>query len=54
MLSIRRAARDKGLEHIEGLVPTNNLQYAQLMRRLDFEIRSFPEDPEFRLVVYKL
>jgi hypothetical protein len=24
------------------------------MRRLDFEIRSFPEDPEFRLVVHKL
>jgi acetyltransferase len=54
MLSIMEVARDKGLEHIEGLVLTNNPNMLKLMRRLDFEIRSFPEDPEFRLVVHKL
>lgn len=54
MLSIMEVARDKGLEQIEGLVLTNNPNMLKLMRRLGFEIRSFPEDPEFRLVVHRL
>lgn len=54
MLSIMEVARDKGLEQIEGLVLTNNPNMLKLMRRLGFEIRPFPDDPEFRLVVHPL
>lgn len=54
MHSIMEVAREKGLEQIEGLVLTNNPNMLKLMRRLGFEIRSFPEDPEFRLVVHRL
>ncbi|MBS7351294.1 MAG: GNAT family N-acetyltransferase, partial [Comamonas sp.] len=54
MLSIMDVARDKGLERIEGLVLANNPNMLKLMRRLGFEIRHFPDDPEFRLVVHPL
>ena len=54
MLSIMEVARDKGLEQIEGLVLANNPNMLKLMRRLGFEIRLFPDDPEFRLVVHPL
>ncbi len=54
MLSIMEVARDKGLERIEGLVLANNPNMLKLMRRLGFEIRHFPDDPEFRLVVHAL
>jgi acetyltransferase len=54
MLSIMEVARDKGLEQIEGLVLANNPNMLKLMRRLGFEIRPFPDDPEFRLVVHPL
>ncbi|MDD3018604.1 MAG: bifunctional acetate--CoA ligase family protein/GNAT family N-acetyltransferase [Comamonas sp.] len=54
MLSIMEVARDKGLEQIEGLVLSNNPNMLKLMRRLGFEIRPFPDDPEFRLVVHPL
>ncbi len=54
MLSIMEVARDKGLEQIEGLVLTNNPNMLKLMRRLGFDVRPFPDDPEFRFVVHRL
>ena len=54
MLSIADFARDKGLAHIEGLVLANNPNMLRLMRGLGYEVRSFPEDPDFKLVVKAL
>lgn len=54
MLSIMDVARDRGLSEIQGLVLSNNNNMLKLMRRLGFEVRPFPEDPEFRLVVHYL
>jgi acetyltransferase len=49
MLSIMDVARAKGLAEIQGLVLTNNDGMLRLMRSLGFEIRSYTEDPDFRL-----
>ncbi|WP_019374969.1 GNAT family N-acetyltransferase, partial [Melaminivora alkalimesophila] len=54
MLSIMDVARDRGLAEIQGLVLSNNPNMLKLMRRLGFEVRPFPDDPEFRLVVHQL
>lgn len=54
MLSIMDVARSKGLSQIEGLVLTNNAPMLKLMRSLDFEIRKYDEDPDFRLCVRTL
>ena len=54
MLSIEDFARDKGLAHIEGLVLANNPNMLRLMRGLGYEVRPFPEDPDFKLVVRAL
>ena len=54
MLSIMDVARDRGLSEIQGLVLSNNPNMLKLMRRLGFEVRAFPDDPEFRLVVHQL
>ncbi len=54
MLSIMEFARRKGLERIEGLVLTNNEPMLKLMRSLDFEIRRYADDPDFRLCVRQL
>ncbi|HJV80655.1 bifunctional acetate--CoA ligase family protein/GNAT family N-acetyltransferase [Noviherbaspirillum sp.] len=51
MLSIMDVARSKGLSQVEGLVLTNNAPMLKLMRSLDFEIRKYEEDPDFRLCV---
>ncbi len=51
MLSIMEVARSKGLSQIEGLVLTNNAPMLKLMRGLDFEIKKYEEDPDFRLCV---
>jgi acetyltransferase len=51
MLSIMDVARSKGLSQIEGLVLTNNTSMLKLMRGLDFEIKKYEEDPDFRLCV---
>ncbi|GAB3545071.1 GNAT family N-acetyltransferase [Noviherbaspirillum agri] len=51
MLSIMDVARSKGLTQIEGLVLTNNAPMLKLMRSLDFDIRKYDEDPDFRLCV---
>jgi len=54
MHSIMNVARDKGLKEIVGLVLTNNEAMLRLMRSLGYQIRAYPEDPDFRLVVYPL
>jgi len=54
MLSIMDVARDRGLAEIQGLVLANNPTMLKLMRRLGFEVRTFEDDPEFRLVVHQL
>ena len=54
MLSIMDVARDKGLSEIDGLVLANNPGMLKLMRRLGFAIKSYAEDPDFKLVTHKL
>lgn len=43
-------ARDKGLSEIDGLVLSNNADMLKLVKRLGFSIKSFAEDPDFKLV----
>ncbi|MDO8455705.1 MAG: GNAT family N-acetyltransferase, partial [Burkholderiaceae bacterium] len=50
MLSIMDFAREKGLTEIEGLVLANNPTMLKLMRGLGFHVKSFAEDPDFKLV----
>lgn len=54
MLSIMDEARDKGLQEIDGLVLSNNHGMLSLMRRLGFSIKTFSEDPDFKLVTHML
>jgi len=54
MLSIMDVAREKGLTEIDGLVLTNNPGMLKLMKSLGFSVKSFPEDPDFRLVSHPL
>ncbi|MDO5691166.1 MAG: bifunctional acetate--CoA ligase family protein/GNAT family N-acetyltransferase [Pseudomonadota bacterium] len=54
MLSIMDVARDKGLQEIIGLVLTQNNGMLKLMRSLGFEVKAYPEDPDFRLVTHPL
>ena len=54
MLSIMDVAREKGLQEIVGLVLTHNNGMLKLMRSLGFEIKAYPEDPDFRLVTHAL
>ena len=54
MLSIMDFAREKGLAEIEGLVLANNPNMLKLMKGLGFKIKSFPEDPDFKLVTHML
>jgi acetyltransferase len=54
MLSIMDFAREKGLTEIEGLVLANNPNMLKLMRGLGFVVKSFPEDPDFKLVTHHL
>ena len=54
MLSIMDFAREKGLTEIEGLVLANNPNMLKLMKGLGFSIKSFPEDPDFKLVTHAL
>jgi acetyltransferase len=54
MQSIIDVARSRGLAYIEGLVLTNNTNMLRLMRSLEFDVRSYPEDPDFRLCVKAL
>jgi len=54
MLSIMEVAREKGLTEIEGLVLVNNPGMLRLMKSLGYTIKSFAEDPDFRLVSHPL
>ena len=54
MLSIMEEARDKGLSEIEGLVLANNPGMLKLMKSLGFTIKSYADDPDFRLVTHSL
>jgi len=54
MQSIIEVARSRGLAYIEGLVLTNNTNMLKLMRSLEFDVKSYPEDPDFRLCVKAL
>jgi len=54
MKSIMDVAREKGLSQIEGLVLTHNDGMLRLMRSLGFDVGTFPEDPDFRLVTKAL
>lgn len=54
MESIIDVARDKGLAEMDGLVLANNPDMLKLVRRLGFTVKSFPEDPDFKLVTYLL
>jgi acetyltransferase len=49
MLSIIELARSKGLAQIEGLVLSKNAPMLKLMRSLDFQIKFFEEDADFKL-----
>ena len=54
MHSIMDVAREKGLNQIEGLVLANNTPMLKLMRGLGYAIKSYEEDPDFKLVTHKL
>ncbi|CAN5343842.1 GNAT family N-acetyltransferase [soil metagenome] len=54
MLSIMDVAREKGLSEIEGLVLTQNPGMLKLMKSLGYTIKSFAEDPDFKLVTHTL
>ena len=54
MLSIMDFAREKGLNEIEGLVLAKNPNMLKLMKGLGFQVKPFPEDPDFKLVTQLL
>jgi acetyltransferase len=54
MESIMDVARDKGLAEIEGLVLANNTGMLKLMRGLGYQVKSYAEDPDFKLVTHSL
>ena len=54
MLSIMDAAREKGLSEIDGLVLANNPGMLKLMRSLGFSVKTYDEDPDFKLVSHSL
>ena len=54
MLSIMEVAREKGLDEIDGLVLANNPGMLKLMKSLGYTVKSYPEDPDFKLVTYTL
>jgi acetyltransferase len=54
MESIMDVAREKGLAEIDGLVLANNPGMLKLMRSLGFTVKSFAEDPDFKLVTHSL
>ncbi|HQY77539.1 MAG TPA: bifunctional acetate--CoA ligase family protein/GNAT family N-acetyltransferase [Rhodoferax sp.] len=54
MQSIMDVARDKGLTEMDGLVLANNPGMLKLMRSLGFVVKTFDEDPDFKLVTHPL
>ena len=49
MLSIMDVARHKGLTDIEGLVLSKNSGMLKLMKSLDFQIKTYADDPDFKV-----
>ncbi len=54
MLAIIDVARSKGLATIEGLVLGKNAGMLKLMRSLDFQIKTYEEDPDLKLCIRTL
>jgi len=54
MLSIMDVAREKGLSEMDGLVLVNNPAMLKLMRSLGFTVKTYAEDPDFKLVTHAL
>lgn len=54
MHSIMDVARERGMTEMQGLVLVDNSKMLRLMRRLGFDVRPYPEEPEFKLVVHPL
>jgi len=54
MESIMAVARERGLSEIVGLVLTNNDGMLRLMRSLGFAVKTYAEDPDFRVVTHPL
>lgn len=54
MESIMDVARERGLAEIQGLVLANNDSMLRLMRSLGFTVKSYPDDPDFKLVTHAL
>jgi acetyltransferase len=54
MESIMDVAREKGLSEIEGLVLANNTGMLKLMRGLGYQVKSYQDDPDFKLVTHSL
>jgi len=54
MESIMDVARERGLSEMEGLVLANNAGMLRLMRGLGYEVKPYPDDPDFKLVTHSL
>jgi acetyltransferase len=54
MLSIMDVARERGLTEMDGLVLANNPGMLKLMRSLGFAVKTFAEDPDFKIVTHAL
>ncbi len=54
MLSIIDVARSKGLSTVEGVVLSKNTPMLKLMRSLEFQVKLYEDDPDFRLCVRTL
>ena len=54
MESIMDVAREKGLAEIEGLVLANNTSMLKLMRGLGYTVKTYAEDPDFKIVSHAL
>lgn len=54
MEALIRAARERGLEQMEGLVLSSNTTMLRFARALGFEVRPMTDDPTTRLIVKKL
>ncbi len=54
MESIMEVARDRGLQEIDGLVLANNPGMLKLMRSLGFSVKTYADDPDFKLVTHAL
>jgi acetyltransferase len=48
------AARDKGLEKMEGEVLSNNFKMLDLMKSLNFRVTTSPDDSSIKQVVLDL